>query len=238
MRNLYILLFCLALSNTVQAQEGIGFLGLNFQVGIPHGEFADAYDETGYGGSMDLFFRLSPNVPIYAGLNVSLLAMEQYRKEFEVQLPGGFYQDYQLRVGSNIFSGYGGIRLMPGQGWLRPYAEGLIGFKNFYRSKRLQQQQNNSNEWQEVDTDTDGEWTLGYGGSAGLLFFVKSWLAIDVKCSYLAGREVRFYKLQDPIDEEAFEEDPFSVFDPVRATTNMIIPQIGIVINLSDVPME
>lgn len=127
---------------------------------------------------------------------------------------------------------------MPSEGTMRPYAEGLIGFKNFYRSKRLQQQPVNSNEWQEVDQETEGEWTLGYGGSAGLLFFFNSWFALDLKCSYLIGNEVRFYKMKDIVDVEAFEDDPFSVFDPVRATTNMLIPQIGVVLKMSDVAPE
>ncbi len=223
----------------VNGQKEIGLVGVHFQVGVPQGEFADAYDQIGFGGDLDLYFRLSPNLPVYAGLNLSLLGLEQFRRDFKVPLPGGFLQDYRLRVGSNIFSGYGGLRLMPSAGVMRPYAEGLIGFKNFYRSKRLQQQPVNSNEWQEVDTETDGEWTLGYGGSAGVLFFFNSWLALDLKCSYLIGKEVRFYKLQDPVDPVAFEDDPFSVFDPVRATTNMVIPQIGVVFKLSDVlPVE
>jgi hypothetical protein len=238
MRYFILLLPFLCSTSFIHGQKEIGLLGVHFQVGVPQGEYAEAYDQIGYGGDMDLYFRLSPNLPVYAGLNVSLLGLEQFRRDFDVPLPGGFSQDYRLRVGSNIFSGYAGLRLMPNEGTMRPYAEGLIGFKNFYRSKRLQQQPVNSNEWQEVDQETEGEWTLGYGGSAGLLFFFNSWFALDLKCSYLIGNEVRFYKMKDIVDVEAFEDDPFSVFDPVRATTNMLIPQIGVVFKMSDVAPE
>lgn len=240
MRYLYALLFFSLIGmHTLSAQREIGTLGLNFQVGLPQGAFQEAYDEVGFGGSMDLYFRIRQDMPLYAGINLSMMGFEQLRRDFTVLLPGGFYGDYRLRASSNLFSGYGGLRIMPGSGgWLQPYAEGLIGFKNFYISKRLEARQDFfDNSWQEIDRETDGDWTLGYGGSAGLLFFFgQSGIALDLKCSYLAGKEVTFFKLQDDIDEDAFVEDPFSAFDPVKATTNMLIPQIGVLFRMSTPP--
>ncbi|MCF8238895.1 MAG: hypothetical protein K9I85_12105 [Saprospiraceae bacterium] len=233
------LLLIMALT-TAQAQREIGTFGLGFQVGIPNGAFQDAYDKVGFGGGMDIYFKIHQNAPLYAGLNLSLMGFEQLRRDFNVLLPGGFVGEYRLRASSNLFSGYGGLRIMPSTGgWVQPYAEGLIGFKNFFVSKRLEQRENFSNEWQEYDSDTDGDWALGYGGAAGIMFyFGQSGIALDLRCSYLAGGEVTFYKLQEDIDEAAFEEDPFSAFDPVKATTNMLIPQIGIVFRLRTDPPD
>ena len=234
------LIFVLAMSCSISAQRDIGTFGLNFQVGLPQGAFQEAYDEVGFGGSMDLYFKINPSFPLYAGVNFSMMGFEQLRRDFDVLLPGGFYGEYRLRAASNLFSGYAGLRIMPSTGWIQPYAEGLIGFKNFYISKRLEHYDNFDDEWQEQDRDTDGDWTLGYGGSAGLLFFFgNSGIALDIKCSYLAGGEVSFFKLKEDIDEDQFEDDPFSAFDPLKATTNMLIPQIGVVFRMrTSAPQE
>jgi hypothetical protein len=222
------------------AQKEIGFWGAHFQIGIPQGAFADSYDKIGFGGDLDLYFRLSENLPFYAGVNLSMMGFENYQRRFEVGLPGGFVQDYRLRVSSNLFSGYGGLRVMPSEGRLRPYAEGLIGFKNFYRSNRLEQQPRFSNGWEEVDRETEGSWTLGYGGSAGvmILFGKSEWIGIDLKCAYLAGGDIRFYRLKEEIDPGQFEQDPFSAFTPLRSVSHMLIPQIGVVIRPTIEPEE
>lgn len=220
----------------VQAQHEIGTLGLNFQVGLPQGAFREAYDEIGFGGSMDLYFRINKALPLYAGFNLSMMGFEQLRRDFTLLLPGGFYGDYRLRASSNLFSGDGSLRIVPNTpGWVKPYAEALIGVKNFYISKRLEARQDQFDSgWQEQDRDTDGDWTLGYGGSAGILFyFGHSGIALDLKCSYLAGGEVTFFELKDDIDDGQFEENPFSAFDPVKATANMLIPQIGLVFTMN-----
>lgn len=237
---LFIFFFSLLVSSLF-AQREIGTIGINFQVGLPQGAFKEAYDEIGFGGSMDLYFKINEDMPLYAGLNLSMMGFEQFRRDFTVLLPGGFYRDYRLRASSNLFSGYGGLRIMPiSQGWVRPYAEGLFGFKNFYISKRLEVRQDVFDDsWEEQDRDTDGDWTIGYGGSAGLmLFFGDSGIALDLKCSYLAGGEVTFFKLKEDIDEVEFEENPFSAFHSLKATTNMLIPQIGIVFRMNSEPKE
>ena len=234
-RFMFILLLSWMTLLDASAQREFGLIGVDFQVGLPQGAFKEAYDETGFGGCMDLYFKIREGLPLYAGLNLSLMGFEQLNRDFTVLLPGGFYRDYRLRASSNLFSGYGGFRIMPQtSGWFKPYAEGLIGFKNFYISKRLEERQDAFNDdWEEVDRDTDGDWTIGYGGSAGILFFFgDSGIALDLKCSYLAGGKVSFFKLKEDIDEGEFESDPFSAFDPVKATTNMLIPQVGLVFRL------
>ncbi len=220
-----------------RSQE-IGTGGLHFQVGIPQGAFADAYDKIGFGGDLDLFFKLGKNLPVYAGLNLSLMAFEQHRRRYDLVI-GGFEQEYRLRVASNLFSAYTGIRIMPGNGPLRPYAEGLIGLKNFFRTSRLDLRDNFSFEWNEVDSDNDGNWALGYGGSAGLMyFFGASGIALDLKCSYLAGQPVDYYQIKAEIDPVEFEEDPFSAFEKKRSATHMLIPQVGVVFRFTPLTEE
>lgn len=224
-----ILLLSVSFTFSIQAQREFGQFGAQFQVGIPEGAFANSYDKYGFGGGGDLFFKLSQDMPFYVGINFSVMGFERYQQEFLVALPGGFLQDYRLRASSNLFSSYLGFRVMPGEGWFKPYAEGLVGFKNFYSTSRLDQQPRNTNSWEEVDRDTKGDWTPGYGGSAGILFFFgNSGIALDLKCSYLAGGNVRIHKLKAEIDPVAFETDPFSAFEQVRTPTNMLIPQLGV----------
>jgi hypothetical protein len=227
-RAFFILLVGIALALPARAQRELGLFGAHFHVGIPEGAFANAFDKYGYGGGGDIFFKVSEHLPFYAGLNFSVMSFESFRRNFVVGLPGGFAQDYRLRVSSNLFSSYLGFRVMPGDGWFRPYAEGLVGFKNFYSTSRLDQQIGLISNWEEIDRETEGDWTLGYGGSAGILFFFgKSGIALDLKCAYLTGGNARINKLKAEIDPIAFEQDPFNAFDQIRTPTNMLIPQIG-----------
>lgn len=230
----FLLLFFATTLSSIQAQGEVGIIGINFQVGLPQDAFKDAYNVVGFGGSMDLYFKINEDMPIYAGVNLSIMRFEQFERDFRVRLPGGFDRYYRLRASTNLFSGYGGLRIMPNiKTKIRPYAEGLLGFKNFYISKRLEERQDQTDgSWEEIDRDTDGDWTLGYGGSAGILIFFKNPdVALDLKCSYLAGKKVTFFKLKEieDIDEVEFEVNPFSAFDPVKAVTTMLIPQIGLV---------
>jgi hypothetical protein len=220
----------ISIINPIAAQEHVALAGIHFQVGVPHGAFEKAFDKTGYGGGLDIYFKVKRDLPYYVGTNISLMGFEQYRRDFVVGLPGNFVEDYRLRVGSSLFSGYLGFKVMPDKGWFRPYTEALIGFKNFYRSARLDYQPRFSNSWEEVNRNTDGDLTLGYGGSVGArIFFGQSGIALDLKCTYLAGGRARTFQLNDDINLDDFEVDPFSAFTSTKTATNMIIPQIGVV---------
>lgn len=235
-----LLVICIgwfSLINPLWAQEHIALVGFQFQVGVPHGAFEKAFDKTGYGGGLDLYFKVNKELPFYVGTHFSLMAFESYRRDFVVGLPGNFVEDYRLRVSSNLFSGYLGFKIMPGIGWFRPYTEALVGFKNFYRTARLDHQPRFTNSWEEVNRNTDGDLTLGYGGSVGArIFFGQSGVALDLKCTYLAGGKARTFQLKEDIDVEAFEEDPFSAFSSTKTATNMVIPQIGLIFLISPTP--
>lgn len=225
-----IMMGCFGMINPIIAQDHVALGGLQFQVGIPHGAFEKAFDKTGYGGGLDVYFKINRDLPYYVGANFSLMGFENYRRDFVVGLPGNFVEDYRLRVGSSLFSGYLGFKVMPGKGWFRPYTEALIGFKNFYRSARLDHQPRFTNGWEEVNRNTDGDLTLGYGGSIGArIFFGQSGIALDLKCAYLAGGKARTFQLKEDINLDDFEVDPFSAFTSTKTATNMIIPQIGVV---------
>lgn len=222
------------------AQVEIGTIGSSYQSGVPQGALARQFDRTGHGGAIEYFHRLAEDSPFYLGGQLSLMRFERYREDFIISTPGGIGQNYRMRVSSNLFSGYLGLRVVPFDNRIRPYAEALVGFKNFYRSARLEERNFFGLDREEIDRRASGTWTLGYGGAAGLTwFFGKSRLiGIDLRCAWLAGGEVRVYRLKEVIDPLDFEEDPFSAFTSTRSVSPMLIPQLGLLIRTSPSPPE
>lgn len=213
----------------MMGQEQPGFVSFHFHSVLTVGSFRHAYDHHGLGAGADFYFRIHRKQPFYAGFNLSVDQFERYRLTSPVSLPGGFVQNCRLRAGSNLFTGYLALRWMPDIGYIKPYIEGLAGFHNYYSSVRLSLARQSFDDWSEVNRDTQGDWTTGYGGSVGLMIFLeKNTMAVDLKCTYMAGAKVTILSLKDDIDQSAFLDNAFSAFEVVRAASQVIIPQIGL----------
>lgn len=219
----------IALRLHLMGQGQPGFVSFHFHSVFPVGSFSQAYDHHGLGAGADFYFRIHRKQPFYSGFNLSVDQFERYRLTSPVTLPGGFVQNSRLRASSNIFTGYLALRWMPDIGYIKPYVEGLAGFHNYYASVRLSLARQSFDDWSEVNRDTRGDWTAGFGGSAGLMIFLEQYaMAVDLKCTYMAGANVTHHSLKDDIDQTAFLSNAFSAFDEVRSVSQVLIPQIGL----------
>lgn len=198
----------------------------NFQVGIPLDAFRDNLDRLGFGGGV-LFLVNIGNSPISLGADLSIMGYDSETAEYSVRV-GGFVKDYELTTSSNIFLGHAVMRIQPVKhGFISPYIDGMIGFKNLFTSSTL----TDLDFSESVDSDIDeSDWTLSYGGAFGLQFHFNKTrnLSLDLRCAYLPGNNASYLvRAPDPIGGFNYD-DPLDAFEKKNSPTNLLLPQIGL----------
>lgn len=204
------------------------FINGNLQSGIPMDAFRENLDAVGFGGGGIILLQLG-RLPVFAGLELSGMTYDSESQDYDVNI-GGFLRRYRLRTANNIFLIHGAVRFQPEVNFpIRPYFDGMIGFKNLYTRTTLTDRDADTTE-----SDTDRrDWAFSYGGALGLqlAIFRNPGITLDLRCAYLPGANATYLvrrandggPLQDPID--AFEEK--------ASPTNLLMPQIGVTFNLS-----
>jgi hypothetical protein len=91
-------------------------MGLAFEPFFPQGEFHDVMDRIGWGGSMDLLYRI-PDSALHIGA------------AFDVWV--------KVSTANAVFSSHALLRLQPQVGPARPYIEGLIGLQHLTTDTRV-----------------------------------------------------------------------------------------------------
>lgn len=202
----------------------------NFQVGIPLDEFQDNLDKPGFGGGA-LFLVNIAQSPISAGLDLSIMGYDSETANYNVRV-GGFLKEYELTTSSNIFLGHAVVRIQaPGQRFINPYLDGMIGFKNLFTSTSLTDQDLGES----VDSDIDEtDWAFSYGAAVGLQINVsrRHHIAIDLRCAYLPGNSAT-YLVRSPEPFGGYNyDDPIEAFEKKNSATNLVLPQIGVTFKL------
>lgn len=235
MKRFSIFFFLTLVTYVVQAQtevrrQPVFNINGNFQVGIPLDEFRDNLDGLGFGGGASFLVNIAQS-PISAGLDLSITGYDRETADYNVRV-GGFLKEYELTTSSNIFLGHAVVRIQaPGQRFISPYLDGMIGFKNLFTSTSLTDQ----NLGESVDSDIDEtDWAFSYGGAVGLQINVsrKHHIAIDLRCAYLPGNNAT-YLVRSPEPFGGFNyDDPIEAFEKKSSATNLLLPQIGVTFKL------
>ena len=220
-----------------QAEEdldrNIAQIGANLYVGLPQGDFNDNLNGVGIGGGGSIFIRIG-NQPIYFGGEFGIMGYERLTQYATVNI-AGFFREYELQTRSSILTAHVGFRVRPQlNSPVIPYIDGLIGLKSLFTRTNL-----NDLELPDEDNPIEsrkeqGGLAFSYGGALGLQLdiFSTSDIIIDLKCSYLPGANASYLVLRDDIDGQVFD-DPIDAYNEKASPTDLIIPQIGITINLS-----
>lgn len=204
---------------------------LSPQVGVPLDRFRENLDAVGFGGGASFLFRLRDK-PVYMGLAGSWMNYANEKDAFTVQVDG-FFEDYEWRTNSNILLGHAVLRFQPDVVFpLKPYVDGMIGFKNLYTKTKLVDLNGEEDEVIERESNLN-DWAFSYGGAAGLhiAFWEHIGIRIDLKVAYLQGANARYLARMDNTDGQVFTE-PIEAFEERVGPTNMLVPQIGIVLDL------
>ncbi len=207
-------------------------VGLSFAVGLPQGEFSEKLDQNGFGGSLygGIGFDRLP-VFIGASLDFLIYGYERRTEPFSNTIP-----DVRVNVATsnNIAAGHLLFRLQPPIGAVRPYLDGLIGFKYLFTQTSI-----DSEGWMDdgepiaASTNFD-DIAFSYGAGGGLHIPLYSGkmgdanrigsVMLNIGARYLFGSEAEYLK------EGSIRRTNGSVsFDVERSRTAVLEPQFGVV---------
>jgi hypothetical protein len=167
----------------------VGTLG--FAVGIPTGEFGDYVGEEGFG--LDGSVAWAPTkLPLLIGLNLGYLSYGAANHRRVVNTV-----PVDVRISNHIVLGHVVARVQPKLWILRPYVDGLIGFKYFGTSTSL----NAAGTGNEITSKSNvQDVAFSYGVGAGVDVRLVGQVYLDVGVRYLLGTEARYLKdgVNDP----------------------------------------
>jgi len=231
MRHSIIILLVLIVSTFAYGQEeeergrAPFYINGNIQVGIPQNDFYDVLGKVGIGGGGAIMFRLQKRMPLYAGIDISVIS---YDSESDFFFDN--FGEFELETRANIFLGHGLLRFEPEINFpIQPYVDGMIGFKNLYnRTKTI------DTETREEDTlESNGDWAFSYGGSVGLQIPLAADGAImlDLRCAFLRGTVANLLVRREDLTGVQVV-DPIDVFEEKNSSTDVLLPQIGVTFSL------
>lgn len=199
------------------------FSSADFRIGIPLGQFRDNIGANAEGLGGYTMFRLK-EMPFLVGVEGSWLTYAR-----EVLRDGPF----DWRTNSHIITGHAVIQFDPNVDLpIKPYVNGMLGFKNLYTKTRLIDVNAQSNKV--IDRESNlKDWAFSYGAATGFYLRLGEGLpiVIDLRVTYLRGSNARYLSRNEDIDIQTVD-NPIEAFEVKSGDTHMLIPQIGVVLVL------
>jgi len=239
---LAILLFAGVTFSGFAQQANIGVV-----VGIPRNEFRLATDAEGYGLNLTVMFPIGSEVINFgANINYMIYGLNTQNKDLFVGINGLPSFNIPLRVinTNSIFGMHAIMRITAPTKGIRPYFEGLFGFRYISTTTRIEDRDNFWGDDEDVvlvrRTNLDA-FVLSYGGGGGLQFEIGKDVYLDMRAYYLLGGTAKFYDGNDTKrweiefsgDPDAFDIDNPDANDftfgtsPRESTTDMLMVQLG-----------
>ncbi|SVB89983.1 uncharacterized protein METZ01_LOCUS242837, partial [marine metagenome] len=163
------ILFVLIISGAYSGGFGgsIAFIGQ-----LPQGEFKDEGVPTGFG--LDINGLWYPSGQVGLGLN---LGISQYGNS-ERNIPFNYYTDLVTiteKTTNDLAYGHLLLKLIPFQGKVKPYFEGLLGMKNLSTTTKVISEDCPEEEGCEIASSTNySDNAFSYGGGCGLEITITS----------------------------------------------------------------
>jgi hypothetical protein len=206
----------------------------SFQLAVPIESFRSELEEVGPGISGSMLFQLGRGRPLFAGIDFAWSNFDSESVEYSTN-QNGFDEDFRLRTRTNYLHGHAMVRFKPFTGFfIQPYADGLLGFKRLYARTTLMQLFNDDDEeLVEASIDqSDSALSLGVGGGFQIRLSHHPDIMLDLRCLYLMGGSATFLVKREDITGNL--NDPIDAFEERRSTTGVLLPQIGVTIQISD----
>ncbi len=231
---------CAAAQEAPQPSQPLyyGQVNANFQVAVPVEGFRTELMEAGIGFGGNLLLQLGRGRPLFGGLEFSYANFDGESVEF-TSTQNGFPEDFRLRTRTNLLIGHGILRFKPFTGFfLQPYFDGLVGFKRLYaRTTFTQLFDNDEEELLEASIDqSDTAFSFGVGSGLQIRLSHFPELLLDLRCTYYMGSNASFM-VRDEAASGPFD-DPIEAFEERTAPTSVLLPQIGITLQLSDAGLQ
>lgn len=204
-RILLSLSICLIIFAVDAQQAGFGFV-----VGIPQNEFREATKAEGYGFNITALFPIgSEIVNIGGNINYMVYGYNSQDKDLRADITVGntvidqIYIPLRVVNTSSIFGMHAVMRITAPTDAIRPYLEGLFGFRYISTSTRIEERDDSF--WNTDDDEEEvlvrktniGEFVMSYGGGGGLQIEIGDNAYLDLRAYYLLGGKAKFYDGSD-----------------------------------------
>lgn len=208
----------------------------SFLIGIPQGEFRDNVDNPGFG--IDVFGGLGIGAsPVVLGLDFGFLIYGRERRSepFSTTIPD---VTVDVETTNNIVQSHFVLRLQPPDGMVRPYVDGLVGFKYLFTETRIEQERFVDEDPIARSTNFD-DFALSYGIGGGVdidLYRPRPdeqnkvalrAVALRIGAQYLLGSQAEYLR------EGSIRRTNGSVtFEVDRSRTTFLEPYLGVSVHL------
>jgi hypothetical protein len=209
---------CLTSSRAQQIQ-----LGIDFNTVIPRGSFEENVTNNGYGVGGQLLFGLGRK-PLFLGVDAGFVnyGSETHDEPLSPNIPE---VELEVQTDNNIALTHLLLRAQPRSGAVRPYADGLVGFKYLFTRTTVRDDFGD----EEIASTTNlSDLTFSYGFGGGVQVRLAGLgpagqIMLDGKVRYLRGSEARYLR-----EGSIRRENGQVVFDVQSSRTDVLGVQVGI----------
>jgi hypothetical protein len=211
-------------------------LEIGFATGIPMGDFGDHVDDVGLGFSLLGGIGL-PDWPVMLGAEICFL---NYGRDSSTEIIHTSIDQVEgrLTTTNDIVMGHLVVRIQPRSGRVRPYLDGLFGFKNLTTDTRVTAPNLASDPNEPFGTATIAsenevdDTVLSYGPGVGVDIRLLEWseaesvraeIRLNLGARYLFGSRAKYLK-----EGSVRRQDGQVFFDVLRSKTDMLVAQIGL----------
>ncbi|MCC6839096.1 MAG: hypothetical protein IT230_02955 [Flavobacteriales bacterium] len=165
-------------------------LGGGLELNIPVGDFDRVWARNFIGFGADFTYPMR-RLPFDAGFGFSYAVMGKKNASANVQTATQGLQSAELTVKSKLYSYMGRLRLRPFSGRISPYAEGLLGLRQFTTTSNVDLE---NSALADLSERRANAWTGCYGWALGTLvtFGAKSQLYAQGRVEKLWGGRVSY----------------------------------------------
>lgn len=215
--------FLLLCGSVFSAQAQRLQLGIDFTTVVPRGEFDKNISNNGYGIGGQFLVGFS-RIPLALGVDAAFTnyGSEEHHEPISTTIPE---LRVKVRTNNNITLTHFLVRAMPRHGTVRPYIDGLVGFKHLFTDTKIL---NEENDEELASTNNLSDTTISYGAGGGVQVRLgglgsRGDICLDGKVRYLAGGDADYLK------KGSIRREGGSVFfDVLSSRTDVLTFQVGI----------
>lgn len=237
-------------ASTSSGSKISGQFNVRGTVGVPQGGFEN--NVSGLGGGLNLFIGgwVGPRSPVMAGLDVGFLSYGNSTEQVPFSSTVGPRLPVEVETSNNVLETHLSLRLQPRHGRIRPFVEGLVGFKYLFTRTSLAEE-DFGNDFGDRDglsdelASTTNFDDFAFSGGAGAGVDVRVYRQDDPKTSvrsvsvhlgvqYLLGQEAEYLAEGDLTDDNENGQLDRSEMDVRRSRTTFLQPQFGVTFRFTD----
>ena len=203
-------------------------ISANAQMSIPQSDYKLVNPHFGYGIRVNSLYKPGKEIPVKFGVEFGIQDKERTSQNFIGNI-GGFSDEFRVTASSNIVSLMVVTRFEPIEiKRVKPFVDLSAGWNVFFSTIDVERITFFSEYNPSDSKSSKGHWALTYGATGGLDIPLnkKGEIGLELKLSYFIGNNSRY--LTNPYIDDHAEVS----FMSENSRTNMLIPQVGVRINL------